>query len=35
MNTDLINNLESHYLEIKCSEKIFLKILTPDKVTDE
>tara|TARA_B110000858_G_C17770133_1_gene459160 strand:+ start:799 stop:1362 length:564 start_codon:yes stop_codon:yes gene_type:complete len=35
MNTDLINNLENYYLEIKCSEKIFLKILTPDKVTDE
>ena len=35
MNTDLINNLKNHYLEIKCSEKISLKILTPDKVTDE
>lgn len=35
MNTNLINNLENHYLEIKCSEKIFLKILTPDKVTAE
>jgi len=35
MKTDLINNLENHYLEIECSGKISLKILTPDKVTNE